>query len=385
MEETYNTYEKTLINRALQKGIPLSASLELLPLCNMNCRMCYVRLSKNEMEKKGRLRTAKEWISLAHQMRDAGTLFVILTGGEPLLYPEFKEVYLGLRALGMIVTINTNGTLLDEVWADFFAANPPRRMNITLYGTDRETYRNLCGFEKGYEKALRGIQLLVQRKIAVKINGSLVQANEKQIDEIVKIAKKLGTAVNIDTYMYPAQRERAKPFNLQTRLSPEKAASAKLHFMKQTMETGAFEEMCRQTTEAVRLMEQETPKDRKDRQPEKMHCQAGRTSFAVNWQGQMQPCVMLKHPSFPIFEMGVSHSWQQLQKAVNEICLSGECSVCKYRAVCHTCAACALHEGGNFDAVPKYMCRYAQVLADSQIVLLQEKEKEKCRKNVEKI
>lgn len=108
MEETYNTYERTLIRRALQKGIPLSASFELSPLCNMNCRMCYVRLSKEEMKEKGRLRTAREWLELAHQMRDSGTLFIILTGGEPLLYPEFKEVYLGLRKLGMIITVNTN-------------------------------------------------------------------------------------------------------------------------------------------------------------------------------------------------------------------------------------------------------------------------------------
>lgn len=322
MEETYNTYERTLIRRALQKGIPLSASFELSPLCNMNCRMCYVRLSKEEMKEKGRLRTAREWLELAHQMRDAGTLFIILTGGEPLLYSEFKEVYLGLRKLGMIITVNTNGTILDEAWANFFAENPPRRINITLYGTDKETYRDLCRFENGYEKALKGIELLVKRKVAVKINGSLVQANEKQIDEIVKIAN----------------------------------------------EQGAFKEMCRQTMESVQLIEQETLKDKL---PEKMHCQAGRTSFAVSWQGQMQPCVMLNYPSFPIFKIGVKSSWQQLKNAVNEIYLSGECSVCKYRTVCQTCAACALHEGGSFDAVPKYMCRYTYMLADTQTVLLQ--------------
>ena len=167
--------------------------------------------------------------------------------------------------------------------------------------------------------------------------------------------------------MYPAQRERTKPFDLQARLSPEKAATAKLHFMKQTMEKGAFKEMCRQTMESVQLIEQETLKDKL---PEKMHCQAGRTSFAVSWQGKMQPCVMLNYPSFPIFEIGVKSSWQQLKNAVNEIYLSGECSVCKYRTVCQTCAACALHEGGSFDAVPKYMCRYTYMLAETQTVLL---------------
>ena len=113
------TYEKYLIERAARGQIPLNASLELLPVCNMNCDMCYVRLSGEEMERQGRLRRADEWLALADQMKEAGTLFVLLTGGEPLLYPGFREVYLGLRKMGMILTVNTNGTLLDEGWADF--------------------------------------------------------------------------------------------------------------------------------------------------------------------------------------------------------------------------------------------------------------------------
>lgn len=353
MEESYNTYEKVLINRAFQKGIPLSASFELSPLCNMNCQMCYVRLSESEMSKKGQLRTAKEWLFLAEQMKEAGTLFVMLTGGEPLLYPEFKKVYLGLRNLGMIVTVNTNGTLLNEEWADFFAENPPRRINITLYGSDQETYKKLCGYEAGYEKALNAIKLLLDRKIAVKINGSLVQANEMQIDELVKTAEQFKTAINIDTYMYPAKRERSKPFDKQSRLSPEEAAEAKLHFLKLTMKDQDFCNLCQRSLLSVN-------QEMLNSGSRKMHCQAGRTSFAVNWQGHLQPCVMLKEISFPVFEIGVKTAWKKLRDAVEAVELSEECSVCKYRAVCHTCAACAFHEAGNFGSTPEYMCQYTK-------------------------
>ena len=64
---------------------------------------------------------------------------VTLTGGEPLLYPAFRAVYLAVRKRGMIVTVNTNGTLLNEDWAAFFAKNPPRRVNVTLYGHRKRT------------------------------------------------------------------------------------------------------------------------------------------------------------------------------------------------------------------------------------------------------
>ena len=73
--------ERALIDRASEQRMPINGSIELLPLCNMNCEMCYVRLSREEMERQGRLRTAEEWLSVARQMKDAGTLFLLLTGG----------------------------------------------------------------------------------------------------------------------------------------------------------------------------------------------------------------------------------------------------------------------------------------------------------------
>ena len=74
------TYEKHLISKAARSHTPINGSLELLPLCNMNCGMCYVRLSRPEMERQGHLHSAAEWISLARQMQKSGTLFLLLTG-----------------------------------------------------------------------------------------------------------------------------------------------------------------------------------------------------------------------------------------------------------------------------------------------------------------
>ena len=74
---------------------------------------------QQEVQSQGRLRSLDEWISLAKQMKDAGTLFLLLTGGEPLLFPQFKELYCVLKDMGMILTLNTNGTLINEEWAEF--------------------------------------------------------------------------------------------------------------------------------------------------------------------------------------------------------------------------------------------------------------------------
>ena len=57
--DAMDSMEKMLVQKAYQRQAPVNGSLELLPLCNMNCDMCYVRLSKAEMEQKGRLRTKR--------------------------------------------------------------------------------------------------------------------------------------------------------------------------------------------------------------------------------------------------------------------------------------------------------------------------------------
>ena len=212
--DNMDSMEKRLIQKAYIKQAPINGSLELLPLCNMNCDMCYVRLSKAEMEQKGRLRTKEEWISLARQMKDAGTLFLLLTGGEPLLFPEFKELYKELQNMGMILTINSNGTLINEEWADFFAKHKPRRINITLYGADDQAYGKLCHYPAGFQKTVNAIRMLRDREIDGKINGSITSKNEEDIKKILDIAKQYDAAVNLDTYMYPASRERNKPFEM---------------------------------------------------------------------------------------------------------------------------------------------------------------------------
>lgn len=349
------TYEKSLIAKAARTHTPINGSLELLPLCNMNCEMCYVRLSRSELERKGRLRSAAEWISLVRQMQKAGTLFLLLTGGEPLLFPDFKTLYLELRNMGMILTINTNGTLMDEAWADFFAANPPRRINITLYGASKDTYRNLCHYEAGFEKVLRGIRLLRERNIDVKINGSLVRSNDGDVDSLVSLAHLLDAPINIDTYMYPATRERSRPFSEQARLLPEDAAKGKVQFEKASLDPESYLQLVQTTLSRMA----ETP-DLPDETFQIMRCQAGRTSFTVNWQGKLRPCVMLSQPEIPVFKTGFENAWRELQRKIEAVTLSSRCAACSLRRVCQTCAACAKLETGAYDGVPDYMCRYTR-------------------------
>lgn len=343
--------EEVLISKATQQNTPIGGSMELLPLCNMNCSMCYVRLSREEMERKGRLLTVEEWIGLAEEMKKQGVLFLLLTGGEPLLYKEFKKLYLTLLQMGFIITINSNGTLIDEEWADFFGRHKPRRINITLYGKDEDTYERLCNYREGFARTIRGIKLLREHHVDVKMNGSLTKSNKEDLRDLIRIAEQLDVPINVDTYMYPAARERDRGFCKEERLDAKEAGIAKIQTARYMLNEEEFQEYCQRM---LWKGDQEEP----DQPDASVQCRAGRSSFVINWQGRMTPCIMLPNPGAWVFEQGFKASWKYLVEEVKKIRVNSECASCRKRNACPTCAACALLETGSYTNVPKYLCEY---------------------------
>lgn len=351
-EQNIMTVERMMLSRAATSGRPLNGSLELLPLCNMNCNMCYIRLSPEEMQKRGKLHTVDEWICLAREMERAGVLFLLLTGGEPLLFQDFRRLYQELHQMGMILTINTNGTLLDEDWADFFGKYRPRRINITLYGKDDTAYKTLCHYPGGFEKALGAIRLLKEREVDVKINGSVTKNNRKDMEAIYRIGQKLDVPVHMDTYMLPGIYERGKPFEEQARMDPEEAAAAELEVMRTEWDRESFFAYVREMNRQL--------KEEKKIYPDRISCMSGNCSFTVNWQGEMRPCVTLEEPGVPVFEIGFETAWQVIRTRSKEFQMNPKCRECRLRPVCKTCVACAKLETGEYGGLPGYLCRYAK-------------------------
>lgn len=348
-----STIERMLMNQAHKQKSPINGSIELLPLCNLNCKMCYVRLSRAEMEALGRLRTWEEWLDIARQMKASGVLFLLLTGGEPLMYPNFRELYTELKKMGFILTINTNGTLLDEDWADFFAQNKPRRINITIYGSSEEMYHDLCQAPQGFQKAINAVRMLKERGVDVKISGSATKANEEDLENIIQLGHSMNIPVSIDTYMMPATRERGKPYDFQSRLDPVSAARARVRVLELEMSKEGFKKY---RDQAIETADNFVPSEEKE---EQIACLAASCSFAVNWQGHLQPCVILQDPCANVFEVGFQQAWKQVSEQAQHFKSASKCSVCALRHLCRICVAAGLNETGMYNGVPDYLCKYA--------------------------
>ena len=125
----YRQVRQFLGFKAREKNIPLSGTFELTPLCNLDCKMCYVHLNREQMQG-AELLSVGTWKDIMRQAVDAGMMFARLTGGECLTYPGFKELYCYLQSLGVEVSVLSNGILMNEEMVDFFKQNPPPGVQV---------------------------------------------------------------------------------------------------------------------------------------------------------------------------------------------------------------------------------------------------------------
>lgn len=125
---------------------PINGTFELTGRCNLSCKMCLVRIGQQEICESGkRERTAEEWIHMAEQVRDAGTLALLLTGGEVMIRPDFCEIYEAISQMGFILTVYTNATMVTDKVMELFRKYPPHKIGVTMYGASNETYAKMCG------------------------------------------------------------------------------------------------------------------------------------------------------------------------------------------------------------------------------------------------
>lgn len=352
---SYDIFLSHLFKQAAVRGTPLSGTFELTSRCTLNCKMCYIHRSPNCREAMSGEKDTSWWLDLARTARDRGMLLLLLTGGEPLVRKDFREIYLECRRLGFLVTVNTNGTLIDDETVKFFKENPPQRLNITLYGTSPETYGALCGDEGAYEKVIYAVKALKEAGVSIKLNYSITPYNEADSLKAYDLAKELGVHIQPVSYMFPPLR--AVEQGEAVRLSPEKAAQAHFNWQKHHFPDPAdfkhFLELTKKG-EAPR----EFPDDCLDSSGERINCRAGSTTFWVTHDGKMTPCGMMVEPAVAIDSF--DDAWQYIRTARENIHLPAKCKTCSIRKFCDICAAVSYAETGTFDGVPTYVCQKAE-------------------------
>ena len=333
-------------------GLPIAGNFELTARCNFNCPMCYVHMTPEQLRNDPRRElTGSHWLDIARQARDQGMVFALLTGGEPLVREDFFEIYEGMKKLGLLISINTNGSLLSGEILDRFLADPPARFNISLYGGSNKTYSRMCG-NPAYDRVVSAIGALRSAGADVSLNLSITPGNRGDLEQIYRKAVELDVNVKAASYMYPSVRVNGGKSGCCHRLSPEEAAEAAVQWDLLRFDEETF---AQRAENMVRLVCTE-PEGCSNEQGEGIGCRAGSTAFWLTWDGKMRPCGMMTGPETEPLVSGFEAAWKALREKTARIRLPDRCGSCGHRSVCGVCAAVCQSETGSFESVPEYVC-----------------------------
>ena len=319
------SYLQYLLDKGCALRLPVSGTMELTGRCNLSCRMCYIHQAAQDAAVVGRELETAQWLHLARQLQAAGTLTLLLTGGEPMLRQDFDEIYTRCKRLGFLLSVNTNATLLTPARFELLRQNRPLILNVSLYGASEETYFRLCGVRGLYVRVRANLLELRRLEIPVKLNYTVTAENFPEREAIFAFARENGISIQQTTYLFP----------------PVRALCGGAGYGADAL--------------AARL------RSRQDAQPETcgentMHCRAGVSSFWITYDGALQACGMLPAPALNLRELPFAEAWARLKAGRDAIRLPGKCLLCAERARCEVCAAVCCAEGG-FDEPPDYICR----------------------------
>lgn len=338
----YGPLSKSLFARIGSEHLPISAGLELTFRCNLACVHCYVNLPAADREARARELTTDEWYRVIDQCVDAGVLFVTLTGGEPLLRPDFAEIYEYAHEKGMVVTVYTNATLVTERHIELWCRRPPRAVEITQYGWTRETYDTVTDAGPQYDRFLRGLRRLRDAGVSVSLKAVALRANVHELAAIRDYADAEGLEFRYDAIISPRIDGGRKP--LAQRLTPAEVAA--IEWIDQRR-SDAFAQYC------GTAMAQPASDDRK------YQCGAGLDTIIVDPYGKMHVCQLSRRPGWDLLRDGLIEGFRRGFGALREERhedTSG-CGSCPTSGGCSNCVGMAELEARSTDFGDPYFCQ----------------------------
>lgn len=351
---SYGAFSADLHQRHSGERLPLQVSIEVTRRCPLECLHCYNNLAMGDLAARRRELSKEEHFRLLDELFEMGTFWLLYTGGEIFARNDFLEIYTYAKKKGFLITLFTNGTLINTHIADYLAEWPPFAIEITLYGRTRETYEALTEIPGSYDRCLRGIKLLQERSLPVKLKTVATSINRHEVLAMNQFAEEeLGVEFKVDGQINPRIDCSRSPLNV--RLTPEEVVALDMHSPKRVSEYRKL---------AKSGLENPAPLGEVDTV---YSCGGGMNSFAVNAYGEIGICVISQQETFDVRIAGVRAVWEdsllrlrnQKRKQITK------CVNCRLQSICGMCPANGELENGNRESPVAFLCNVAHLRAAS--------------------
>ncbi|GAB4250231.1 radical SAM protein [Deferrisoma sp.] len=323
--------------------VPVEGTFELTRACPFSCPHCYCPEATPGAEL-----TTPQILGLLDELAEAGCLWLTLTGGEPLAHPGFERIYLHAVERGFLVTLFTNGFLLDRRVREVLAYRAPASIEISVYGVSEHGYGRATGRPDAWPAVRAHVEAAVAEGLPVTLKTVLTRATAPELDAMATWARDLGVGFRFDPAINPRLDGAAQP--LGERLSPEEVLAVEARFSDRSE---AWREACALPSGGAG--------------PNGLGCGAGRTAFHLTAEGAVTPCLLLPGVGVSALEGGFRAAWERDIPRMLDLLPPGnpECGACDLGNLCDHCPAWAFLEHGRWNARVEYLCSLAHGRAEA--------------------
>lgn len=154
------------------------------PACNLACSHCYAACAGEQ-----RVLTTDQARAVIDDLAAFGVPVILFSGGEPFLRPDIRTLAAHAKARGIRVTFSTNGTLIDDAWADWIRDLGVAYVGISIDGTEaiHDAFRRHPG---AYRQSLAAIRRLRDRGVKVGLRVTMTRDNVASLPAIFDLMRR---------------------------------------------------------------------------------------------------------------------------------------------------------------------------------------------------
>ncbi len=340
-----------------KRRIPIQFDLEVTARCNLDCLHCYGNLPAKDKNAKREELSVEEIRTIAEEAVALGALHCTLTGGEPLLRPDFDDIYLSLKQLGLLVSVFTNATMVTRKQIELFKTYPPRNIEVSVYGVTQATYERVTRRRGSFAAFRRGLDLLLKNGIKVRLKAMALRSNLPELPAIARFCRqRTRDYFRFDPFLhlrFDGNEKRNKEIQAE-RLTADEIVTLERSDRERFQ---ALEKGC----DSLILPEgQSTDCDHI------FYCSAGRFSFCVSYNGLFRLCSSLwqRDCVYDLRGGSLTDAWRRFVPLVLAMRSTRRefverCQGCGLVNLCMWCPAHAHLETGELDLPVDYFCAVA--------------------------
>ena len=319
--------------------VPMTGGIALTHRCNLKCIHCYAGPDHGVSQKDEP--STERWVKIIDEIVEAGCLFLLLTGGDPMVRSDFARIYRHAKESGMMVTVFTNGTLINDDILGLFEELPPHVVEISIYGATAETHDSITTIDGSFDRMIDAVEQLLERGIRLRLKSILMKPNLDEFEDIRSLVEeKYGLEFRMDAAIMPRLDGDMMPLEL--RVDPEVAVEHEMSDTSVLEKWAKVQKQSKQLSPSTKLYT----------------CGAGVIGFHIDSEAHLLPCLLTTDVSFDLTEKSFAEGWRYIVGTMRGKLADKklECHSCPNSVMCSWCPSYALLENGDANSKPEYLC-----------------------------